>query len=234
MLFPLKRGTFFSSGFSCFGSTVTNCCFGKLFYLIIYFESSEIFYCKFFIFHFKFFYQRCKLWVLNCCLSFEHFESCHQGKYSRKPSCRRLRVNLLAAKLKMTWLTKKRNFEQGILKGEVSLYYWPPVWLIWNRMRTEIFCFYLQNRLIQTSQTGGQWYSDTSFLVFPVLSLWHHSLHGLWLNVFYFEFEKHLKSQNWPGYGASFLQKNDKNNFVSFFWSVSLNAIWMKLCLMSI
>jgi hypothetical protein len=24
------------------------------------------------------------------------------------------------------------------------------------------FCFYLQNRLIQTSQTGGQWYSDTS------------------------------------------------------------------------
>ncbi len=32
-----------------------------------------------------------------------------------------------------------------------------------------IFCFYLQNRLIQTSQTGGQPYSDTSpFLVFPV------------------------------------------------------------------
>ncbi len=29
------------------------------------------------------------------------------------------------------------------------------------------FCFYLQNRLIQTSQTGGQWYSDTSPLVFP-------------------------------------------------------------------
>jgi hypothetical protein len=24
------------------------------------------------------------------------------------------------------------------------------------------FCFYLQNRLIQTSQTGGQWYNDTS------------------------------------------------------------------------
>jgi hypothetical protein len=24
------------------------------------------------------------------------------------------------------------------------------------------FCFYLQNRLIQTSQIGGQWYSDTS------------------------------------------------------------------------
>jgi len=34
-------------------------------------------------------------------------------------------------------------------------------------MTTDNFCFYLQNRLIQTSQTGGQWYSDTSHLVFP-------------------------------------------------------------------
>jgi hypothetical protein len=35
-------------------------------------------------------------------------------------------------------------------------------------MTTDHFCFYLQNRLIQTSQTGGQWYSDTSPpLVFP-------------------------------------------------------------------
>ncbi len=29
-----------------------------------------------------------------------------------------------------------------------------------------LFCFYLQNRLIQISQTGGQWYSDPP-LVFP-------------------------------------------------------------------
>jgi hypothetical protein len=28
-------------------------------------------------------------------------------------------------------------------------------------MTTDDFCFYLQNRLIQTSQTGGQQYSDT-------------------------------------------------------------------------
>ncbi len=34
-------------------------------------------------------------------------------------------------------------------------------------MTTDNFCFYLQNRLIQTSQTGGQRYSDTSPLVFP-------------------------------------------------------------------
>jgi hypothetical protein len=31
-------------------------------------------------------------------------------------------------------------------------------------MTIDSFCFYLQNRLIQTSQTGGQWYSDTSTL----------------------------------------------------------------------
>jgi len=34
-------------------------------------------------------------------------------------------------------------------------------------MTTDNICFYLQNRLIQTSQRGGQWYSDTSPLVFP-------------------------------------------------------------------
>jgi hypothetical protein len=28
-------------------------------------------------------------------------------------------------------------------------------------MTTDSFCFYFQNRLIQTSQTGGQLYSDT-------------------------------------------------------------------------
>jgi hypothetical protein len=29
-------------------------------------------------------------------------------------------------------------------------------------MTTSNFCFYLQNRLIQTGETGGEWYSDTS------------------------------------------------------------------------
>ncbi len=36
-------------------------------------------------------------------------------------------------------------------------------------MTTANFCFYLQNRLFQISQTGGQQYSDTSPLVFPGL-----------------------------------------------------------------
>jgi hypothetical protein len=34
-------------------------------------------------------------------------------------------------------------------------------------MTTDNFCFYLQNRLIQTSQTGGQWYSETSPISIP-------------------------------------------------------------------
>jgi len=34
-------------------------------------------------------------------------------------------------------------------------------------MTTDNFCFYLLNRLIQTSQTGGQQYSDTSPFSIP-------------------------------------------------------------------
>jgi len=36
-------------------------------------------------------------------------------------------------------------------------------------MPIDYFCVYLQNRLIQTSQTGGQWYSDTSPFSIPWL-----------------------------------------------------------------
>jgi hypothetical protein len=38
-------------------------------------------------------------------------------------------------------------------------------------MTTDNFCFYLQNRLIQTSQTGGQWYSDTSPFSIPWMDI---------------------------------------------------------------
>jgi len=40
-------------------------------------------------------------------------------------------------------------------------------------MTTDNFCFYLQNRLIQTSQTGGQWYNDTSPFSIPALYYKH-------------------------------------------------------------
>jgi hypothetical protein len=51
-----------------------------------------------------------------------------------------------------------------------------------------IFCFYLQNRLIQTNQTGGQWYSDTSPFSIPwvnywTLTNWFSSLKE-WVNLF--------------------------------------------------
>jgi hypothetical protein len=40
--------------------------------------------------------------------------------------------------------------------------------------------FYFQDRLIQTSQIGGQQYSDTSPLVFPGLTI--DVYRGLWAN----------------------------------------------------
>jgi hypothetical protein len=43
-------------------------------------------------------------------------------------------------------------------------------------MITDNCCFYLQNRVIQTSQTGGQQYSDTSTLVFPAITIRHNHL----------------------------------------------------------
>ncbi len=38
-------------------------------------------------------------------------------------------------------------------------------------MTTDNFCFYLKNRLIQTSQTGDQWYSDTSPFSIPCIKI---------------------------------------------------------------
>jgi hypothetical protein len=40
-------------------------------------------------------------------------------------------------------------------------------WFGISCMTTDNFGFYLQNRPTQTSQTGGQWYSDTSSLSIP-------------------------------------------------------------------
>ncbi len=40
-------------------------------------------------------------------------------------------------------------------------------WFGISCITTDNFCFYLQNRLIQTSQTGGQQYSDTSPFSIP-------------------------------------------------------------------
>ncbi len=62
------------------------------------------------------------------------------------------------------------SLDQRILKGKyhctVDLLF---EWFGISSMTTDNFCFCLQNRLIQTSQTGGQWYSDTSPFSFPWL-----------------------------------------------------------------
>jgi hypothetical protein len=49
-------------------------------------------------------------------------------------------------------------------------------------MTTDHFCFYLQNRLIQTSQTGGQRYSYTS--PFSIPWLYHRTTCGLYYKSF--------------------------------------------------
>ncbi len=50
-------------------------------------------------------------------------------------------------------------------------------WFLISCMTTDNFCFYLQHRLIQTSQTGGQRYSDTSPFGIPCC---YSSLFVLW------------------------------------------------------
>ena len=54
-------------------------------------------------------------------------------------------------------------------------------WFGISCLTTDNFCFYLQNRLIQTSQTGGQRYNDTSPFSIPWLECL--SLVGLYILV---------------------------------------------------
>jgi hypothetical protein len=74
------------------------------------------------------------------------------------------------------WATARHHLKlyiHGILKGEVSMYHGPPVWLVRNQLYDNWqFLFKLQNRLIQKSQTGGQWYSDTFPFSFPCYIVW--------------------------------------------------------------
>ncbi len=51
-------------------------------------------------------------------------------------------------------------------------------WFGVSCMTMDNFCFYLQNRLIQTTQTGGQWYSEPP-LVFPGQTILERKTTGL-------------------------------------------------------
>ncbi len=59
-------------------------------------------------------------------------------------------------------------------------------WFGISCMTTDNFCFYLQNRLIQTSQTGGQRYCDASLFSIPWLYYTKHLSYSYfernWLN----------------------------------------------------
>ncbi len=58
---------------------------------------------------------------------------------------------------------------QGILKGEVSLYHWQPVWLVWNQLYDNWQFLFLFAKLTNPNQANTrsmvQWYFP--LLVFP-------------------------------------------------------------------
>ncbi len=90
---------------------------------------------------------------------------------------------------------------QGILKREVLLYHWPPVWLVWNQLYDNWKLFiYLQNKLIQTSQTGGQGILKREVLLYhwpPVWLVWYQ-LYDNWI-FFSFYLQNRLIQTNHTG-----------------------------------
>jgi len=54
------------------------------------------------------------------------------------------------------------GWKQGILKGEVSLYHWPPVWLVWNQLNDYwqfLFLFAKHSNPNQSNRRSMvQWY----------------------------------------------------------------------------
>jgi hypothetical protein len=63
-------------------------------------------------------------------------------------------------------VTSSREYLRGKYHCTVDLLF---DWFGISCMTTDNFCFYLQNRLIQPSPTGGQQYSDTSPFSIPCL-----------------------------------------------------------------
>ncbi len=65
---------------------------------------------------------------------------------------------------------------QGMLKGEISLYHWPPVWLVRNQLYDNwqiLFLFTKQTNPNQSNRRSTvQWYFP--LLVFPALSFHPH------------------------------------------------------------
>ncbi len=84
--------------------------------------------------------------------------------------CHTLGMLLLIRKYQTS--LEKLAMDQGILKGKYHytihlLFDWFGI----SSLNTDNLCIYLQNRLIPTSQTGGQWYRDTSPFSIPSMNL---------------------------------------------------------------
>jgi hypothetical protein len=63
-----------------------------------------------------------------------------------------------------TFIVRAGNTKRGKYHSTTDLQF---DWFGISCLTTDNICFYLQNRLIQTSQTGGQWYNDTSPFSIP-------------------------------------------------------------------
>ncbi len=68
------------------------------------------------------------------------------------------------------WCSRQGMLKRGEYHCTIDLLF---DWFGISCMTTDNFCFYLQNRLIQTSQTGGQQYSDTSPFRIPCSRYWY-------------------------------------------------------------
>jgi hypothetical protein len=72
-------------------------------------------------------------------------------------------------------LARSREYLRGKHRCTIDLLF---DWFGVSCMTTDNFCFYLQNRLIQTSQKGGQQYSDTSPFSIPLPDPSNHRDHS--------------------------------------------------------
>jgi len=87
-------------------------------------------------------------------------ESLH--KWSTSWTLCLIRKEIFPSVKRASLLAQKRKLQQGILKGEVSLYCWPPVWLVWNQLYEYwqfSFLFAKQTNLNQSNRRSTvQWY----------------------------------------------------------------------------
>ncbi len=93
----------------------------------------------------------------------------HKTLFSSSGTLRQNKLECLplSSFLRLVYYLQAWLREWGKYHWTVDLFDWFGI----SCMTTDSFCFYLWNRLIQTSKTGAQWYTDTSPFSIPCLSL---------------------------------------------------------------